>query len=148
MNLRRQRIKYLITLACLTVLLCALTCVMPLCFDSNQVAQAAVITSSSADTISTDILLSNYKTRTDGLVFDGDILKQIYQKVAGATDIEGVEAVASDTTLNNGSATAPTKIQSGLTQKQIRDNNNNGKNVIVTFGGKEWIVTSLTSNTD
>ncbi|MDE6275104.1 MAG: hypothetical protein K2M75_01050 [Clostridia bacterium] len=126
-------------------LLCALVCISPLSLDGNQMAQADTSTNSS-DTIATDLLLSDYKTRSDGMVFNGDALEQIYQKIAGKTKINDVNTVASDTTLNNGSASAPTKIQSGLTQKQIRDNYNNGKNVIVTFGGKEWIVTSLTTD--
>ncbi|MDE5756314.1 MAG: hypothetical protein K2I23_04420 [Clostridia bacterium] len=146
MKLFRQRVKYLFALSCIMLLLCALVCVAPLSFDGNNIAQSAVITSSDADTISTDILLSDYKTRVDGKVFNGDVLEQIYQKVAGKTSISDVKTVAGDTTLNNGSATAPTKMQSGLTQKQIRDNYNNGKNIIVKIDGREWIVTSLTSD--
>ncbi|MDE6362167.1 MAG: hypothetical protein K2L53_04245, partial [Clostridia bacterium] len=101
--------------------------------------------SSTADVISTDLLLNNYTTRSDGKVFNGDILSSIFEKVTGEPDANYsmLEIMARDTEGKG----AINELKSGRDATQIKTDNGN-KHVVITLGGMEWTVMALTTDAD
>mgnify|MGYP001070974249 CR=1 FL=1 len=127
---------------CLTICLALLSGIMLCCFinetNENNTADATAISPTTGEYINTDLLLSDYTTRKDGKVFNNNVLREIYQKVAGYKDITDVSTVA------NVAKSGGTNIHSGLNSAEIRSKNGN-RNVVITLGGMKWIVTSLSS---
>ncbi len=127
---------------CLTICLALLSGIMLCCFinetNENNTADATAISPTTGEYINTDLLLSDYTTRKDGKVFNNNVLREIYQKVAGYKDITDVSTVA------NVAKSGGTNIHSGLNSAEIRIKNGN-RNVVITLGGMKWIVTSLSS---
>ncbi|MDE6550293.1 MAG: hypothetical protein K2M44_02165, partial [Clostridia bacterium] len=77
-----------------------------------------------------DILLDSYADRTDGKVFDGEVMQSLYAKLTGnaAKDtIADVDALGTQTAA------------------QIRSNNGN-KDIVLTMDGQKWTVTHLTKD--
>ncbi|MDE5910888.1 MAG: hypothetical protein K2H24_01000, partial [Clostridia bacterium] len=109
----------------------------------EQTTQAAVI--SNANTISTDLLLpTRVDTNVGGKVFNTLALQELYAKLAGEnaefTNVAN-EARKKKGTYANDSVKS---IHSGMDSKDIRTANSN-RNLVVKLGGKEWIVTALTT---
>ncbi|MDE7208352.1 MAG: hypothetical protein K2O31_00540, partial [Clostridia bacterium] len=109
----------------------------------EQTTQAAVI--SNADTISTDLLLpTRVDTNVGGKVFNTLALQELYAKLAGEdaefTNVAN-EARKKKGTYANDSVKS---IHSGMDSGDIRTANSN-RNLVVKLGGKEWIVTALTT---
>ena len=127
---------------CLTICLALLSGIMLCCFinetNENNTADATAISPTTGEYINTDLLLSDYTTRKDGKVFNNNVLREVYQKVAGYKDITDVSTVA------NVAKSGGTNIHSGLNSAEIRSKNGN-RNVVITLGGMKWIVTSLSS---
>ena len=114
---------------------------------SEDIADAAVI----SDTLDLgDLLLEDYKTRTDGNVFNGNVLEKLFDKL---TPQGTAGTLANVTTQANTPDTRATGItmHNGIASDTIRSYNAasgaTGQNLIVTLGGLEWIVTSLTTET-
>ena len=77
-----------------------------------------------------DILLEGYADRTDGKVFNGEILESLYEKLTGDSnkiDISDVSAVGT------------------LSAADIRDRNG-GKDIVLTMDGQKWTVAYLTKD--
>ncbi|MDE6211278.1 MAG: hypothetical protein K2G42_04840, partial [Clostridia bacterium] len=104
-------------------------------------ADASVI--SSKVTLSGDLLLNGYKTRTDGNVFNGDVLQELYNKLVGKTGATFNDVISASKRAKSGTSSA--QMHGGLDSKDIRDLNS-GKNIVVSLGGKNWTVTSLTTD--
>ena len=109
--------------------------------NKKDSTDAAVI--SNKVTLSGDLLLDDYKTRSDGIVFNGDILKELYQRLTnmGNATYDNVLSAAKTTK----AGTSKGKIHSGLDSGDIRGKNNN-RNLVVKLGGKNWSVACLTTN--
>ncbi|MDE6491701.1 MAG: hypothetical protein K2L37_00950, partial [Lactobacillus sp.] len=101
--------------------------------------------SSTADVTTTDLLLSDYTTRTDGNVFDGKVLSSIFKKVAGDPNAtySTIEIAARNT---EGKGTGDT-MNSGRDATQIKSENGN-KHVVITLGGMQWTVVALSTDQD
>ncbi len=137
MNIRRTRSKRVSLVVCIVILLAILSCLFLNNVHTEEKANAAAIGSYPTD-VNTDLLLQGYESRNDGIVFNANVLEEIYKKVAKETTIEGVTIEA------NKAKTGNTNIHSGLNSEEIRTNNG-GNNLIITLGGKRWIVTSLST---
>ncbi|MDE6551045.1 MAG: hypothetical protein K2M44_06080, partial [Clostridia bacterium] len=77
-----------------------------------------------------NIVLNNYDERTDGKVFNSDVMKTLYALLTGdeaKSEIDDVEAL--DT----------------LTAADLRTHNNN-KDIVLTLDDKKWTVTHLTKD--
>ncbi|MDE6361735.1 MAG: hypothetical protein K2L53_02030, partial [Clostridia bacterium] len=88
------------------------------------------------------MLLNGYESRTD-VAFNGNVLQQIYQKITGNTTATYANV---NSAANSNRSTSGGAIHSGLTAAQIKNNNPSKKNIVITFGGKQWIITSLSTN--
>jgi hypothetical protein len=137
MNIRRTRSKRVSLVVCIVILLAILSCLFLNTVHTEEKANATAIGSYPTD-INTDLLLTGYETRNDGIVFNANVLEELYKKVAKATNISDVTIEA------NKAKTGNTNIHSGLNSEEIRTNNG-GNNLIITLGGKRWIVTSLST---
>ncbi len=137
MNIRRTRSNRVSLAICIAILLAILSCLFLNNVHTEEKANATAIGSYPTD-INTDLLLTGYETRNDGIVFNANVLEDIYKKVAKATNISDVTIEA------NKAKTGNTNIHSGLNSEEIRTNNG-GNNLIITLGGKRWIVTSLST---
>ena len=144
MNLskRKSRLISLISIILAILLVCSFAISM---IGNDKVGESAVITTSSADFINTDMLFSNRQGTTVGSkVFDGDLLDQLYAKLAGNNATFADVANKARTQKDTYSNTNVRSIHSGMDSADIRTANNN-KNIVVTLGGKQWIVTALTT---
>ena len=137
MNIRCTRSKRVSLVVCIVILLAILSCLFLNNVHTEEKANATAIGSYPTD-INTDLLLTGYEKRNDGIVFNANVLEDIYKKVAKATNISDVTIEA------NKAKTGNTNIHSGLNSEEIRANNG-GNNLIITLGGKRWIVTSLST---
>ena len=104
-------------------------------------ADAATLSSNTARSdVLGELLLSGDK-RKENVVFNGDVLKELYNKLVGvgATNatIDDVYEVAKEEKTGNHN------IHAGKNSGDIRKDNNN-KDIIVKVGNINWIVTSLT----
>ncbi len=110
---------------------------------AGHTADAAVISSYAQVAGGTDLLLSDYKTR-DNVVFNGNVLSDLYQKLVGTgkgyNDVDKASTIAK-------AGTEQGYIHAGLDSADIRGKNS-GQNVVVTLGGLKWSVTSLSTGTD
>ncbi len=142
MNIRRTRGKRVSLAVSIVILLVLLSCIFINSLQGDKV-KAAVI--SNADTISTDLLLpTRFDTNVGGKVFNTLALQELYAKLAGAdADFNAVADNArekKDTYAND----SVKSIHSGMDSGDIRTANSN-RNLVVKLGGKEWIVTALTT---
>ena len=145
MNLSKKKTRLITLSVCIVIsMLIALSCAVSI-VGNSEVAQGAVITASSADFISDELLLS---TRTDtavgGKVFDKAVLNKIYEKLAGSGATFSTVETKARVAKAAYSSTSVKAIHSGMNSGDIRTANNN-KNIVVKLGGKEWIVTALTT---
>ncbi|MDE6492192.1 MAG: hypothetical protein K2L37_03480, partial [Lactobacillus sp.] len=145
MNFSKKKSRLLCLSVCIVMaIVIVLSCAISI-FNNNEVANAAALNSSTADVTTTDLLLSDYTTRTDGNVFDGKVLSSIFKKVAGDTNAtySTIEKAARNT---EGKGTALT-MNSGRDATQIKSGNGN-KHVVITLGGMQWTVLALTTDAD
>ncbi|MCI8326116.1 MAG: hypothetical protein HFH71_06200, partial [Clostridia bacterium] len=77
-----------------------------------------------------DILLEGYADRTDGKVFNKDIMSELYTKLTGDKSKSGISDVDALGT---------------LTAADIRAKNE-GKDIVLTMDGQQWTVTHLTKD--
>ncbi|MDE5755479.1 MAG: hypothetical protein K2I23_00075 [Clostridia bacterium] len=138
MNFSKRINRGLCLTVCFVILLGIAFCCLIDWTGTKDTAEATAITSTTGTYVNDDLLLADYTTRNDGKVFNNNALREIYKKITGYTDITNVTTVA--TTPKSGN----TYIHSGLDSSEIRTNNDN-KNLVITLGGKKWIVTSLSS---
>ena len=78
-------------------------------FDNpSKDADAAILSSSNSDILSTDLLMTNYTSRSDGKIFNGDVLSNIYKRITtnktNATILD-VETAAKDSVGKNTNTT-------------------------------------------
>ena len=135
---------------CLTVCIALLLSIVFCCLidwtnTKNDVVDAATLSSKVSVGKGDDLLLDDYDTRSDGNVFNGNVLSDLYVKLLG----EGMSYndVAQEAKKTRGGALNG-EIHSGIDSSQIRDRNKVdgvGTNVVVKLGGLEWIVTSLST---
>ncbi|MDE5618634.1 MAG: hypothetical protein K2I79_04025, partial [Clostridia bacterium] len=89
-----------------------------------------------------NVLLSDYATRSDGKVFDGDILQAMYAQITG--DKNATLSTVSDKI----DASTAYGGQNIYNSNDIRNanksiNSNTGKDIVLTMDGMQWTVTSL-----
>ena len=97
--------------------------------QSNVMAAGGTTLPDSAAVKTEELTLDGYENRTDGKVFDAQILQDLYKKLTG-----------------NANAAIGTVGALGTQNSADFRGRNNGKDVVVTLGGKEWVATYLTTN--
>ncbi len=126
-----NRYRLITGLSAAVVIVAVLLCFCFIPFDN--INDAFAFTSSNITLGSVDIgniLLDGYEDRTDGKVFNGEIMESLYEKLTGnnnKTDISDVSAVGT------------------LTAADIRAKNGN-KDIVLTMNGQQWTVTHLTKD--
>ncbi|MDE5755924.1 MAG: hypothetical protein K2I23_02415, partial [Clostridia bacterium] len=144
MNLRKHRSKLIYLTSIIVAMLIVISFAISL-IGSNEVGESAVITTSSADFIETDLLIgkNTRSTQVNGNVFNATALEKLYSKLAGENatfaDVEDNAKAQKNTYANN----SVKSIHSGMDSQDIRTAN--GKNIVVKLDGKDWIVTALTT---
>ncbi|MDE6757644.1 MAG: hypothetical protein K2J89_00030, partial [Clostridia bacterium] len=121
MDIRKKKFKGICLVSAL-VILCFLSVIS--FFMPNNSADAVSDSSSTRE-----LLLTNYATRSDGLVFDGDNLSVFYKQLTGTATYEKVEELASGK-LNSDNFRA----------------NNDGNDITVKINGLVWNVMYLSTN--
>ncbi len=138
-------------------------------FATNNTRTAEAYTSGSVPTENNvgDIVLSDYASRSDGLVFNGNALNDIFGKLVASTttsattttaDLSAAKTAVSnsdsivvgngtrtgttDTTVVNGVSTQPKSINFSTMQTNL-----GGAPITLTFGGYDWTVVYATTNT-
>ena len=119
MDFSKRLNKWLCLTVCITMLLGVSLCCFVSGESSQDVAEATAISPGTGLYINDDLLLDDYTTRHDGKVFNNNVLREIYEKVTGYTDIANVTSVA------NTSKSGAKNIHSGLNSAEIRDKNEN-----------------------
>ncbi|MDE7208577.1 MAG: hypothetical protein K2O31_01710, partial [Clostridia bacterium] len=125
---------------CLTISVLILLCITFCCFalsaGSNEIAEAIA----NKVSIGTDLLHNNYTKVADGKYFNADVLSSLYEYLAGTgATYKTVEL------LSQSPKTGTNAISNGIDSADIRGNND-GKDLVIKFGGLNWIVTSLTTD--
>ncbi|MDE6870013.1 MAG: hypothetical protein K2J75_04725, partial [Clostridia bacterium] len=125
---------------CLTISILILLCITFCCFAlsvcSNEIAEAIA----NKVSIGTDLLHNNYTKVADGKYFNADVLSSLYEYLAGTgATYKTVEL------LSQSPKTGTNAISNGIDSADIRGNND-GKDLVIKFGGLNWIVTSLTTD--
>ncbi|MDE7190863.1 MAG: hypothetical protein K2O35_00090, partial [Clostridia bacterium] len=138
MNFSKRLKKGLYLSICFAILSSMILCCFISETSTNNITEAIAISPSTGEYVNTDLLLDDYTTRNDGKVFNNNVLREVYKKVTGYTDISNVRSVA------NVAKSGVTNIHSGLNSAEIRGKNDN-KNLVITLGGMKWIVTSLST---
>ena len=141
MDIKKRKLTSIIAISLLTVLILFVSAIFYI--SEPKSASAAVLNNTNSDILTNDLLLSDYTTRGDGSVFNGNVLLDIYKRVTGNENATyaNIETDARNTSGKNTNIT----MHSGKDAKQIKTNNKN-KNIVVTLGGMQWMVTSLTTN--
>jgi len=107
---------------------------------SNKNAEAMIPSDIANSTKISEITLKDYSTRNDGKAFNAFNLSQIYASLTGNSNasFSDVESLVAGT--YNLSAVT---LSNAYTSAQIRSANG-GKNVVIKFGGYEWVASYLT----
>jgi len=107
---------------------------------SNKNAEAMIPSDIANSTKISEITLKDYSTRNDGKTFNASNLSQIYASLTGNSNasFSDVESLVAGT--YNLSAVT---LSNAYTSAQIRSANG-GKNVVIKFGGYEWVASYLT----
>ncbi|MDE5990171.1 MAG: hypothetical protein K2H36_01135, partial [Clostridia bacterium] len=143
MDIRKRKIKGYFVLSAIVILcLCFVSAVS--FFAPQNAVDGAVI--SNATKINTDLLLTSRDTTVGGRVFNADALSELYKEL-GASSTATFSTVSSKahTLKNTYSNSSVFSIHSGMTSADIRSASLSKKNIVVTLGGKEWIVVALTT---
>ncbi|MDE7216392.1 MAG: hypothetical protein K2O08_06245, partial [Clostridia bacterium] len=141
MDIRKKKIKGIFVLTVL-IILCLFGASVMSFFTPGLSANANETSGFTEVMNGDDLLLNDYKTRQDGMVFDGKVLADLYTKLCG--EGKTYENVRIDSQLNK-AGTTKGEIHSGLDSEDIRKKND-GNNVIVNLGGLQWIIVSLTTD--
>ena len=159
---KRKIVSAILSVLCAAVLFCGF-------FATNNTRTAEAYTSGSVPTENNvgDIVLSDYASRSDGLVFNGNALNDIFGKLVASTttsattttaDLSAAKTAVSnsdsivvgngtrtgttDTTVVNGVSTQPKSINFSTMQTNL-----GGAPITLTFGGYDWTVVYATTNT-
>ncbi|MCX4362861.1 MAG: hypothetical protein OSJ74_05720, partial [Clostridia bacterium] len=109
------------------------------CFINNDNSANAI---TDKVVISDDLLNKNYSSIENKKYFNADVLSQLYEKLLGkGADYAQVETASKKT------KSGIENIHSGLNSYEIRGKNG-GSDVVLKLAGINWIVTSLTSDSD
>ena len=121
---------------CILILLCFTIYGFVVSVSTNEVAEA--ITNKAI--IGSDLLNVNYTNVVDGKYFNASVLSQLYECLAGT-------GATFDTVknLSQSPKTGANAISNGIDSADIRSKNG-GKDLVIKFGGLNWIVTSLTTD--
>ena len=123
---RKNRQRITIAVMSAVIILCmALSCMV--IGTNTKKADAIVSTGNTVDL--GDLLLSDYKTRTDNNVFDGEKMNTLFEKLTGVSNADYDQVVASSKT--------------GRNSANFREG---GKDLVITIGGYSWNIVYL-SNT-
>ncbi len=126
-----KRYRCISALAAAIVIVAVLLC---FCFVSfNNINDVFAFTASNINSGAVDvgdILLEGYADRTDGKVFNKDIMSELYTKLTGDKSKSGISDVDALGT---------------LTAADIRAKNE-GKDIVLTMDGQKWTVTHLTKD--
>ncbi len=145
MDIRNRKTRGIFALFVIIILCVFFISVLSL-FTQNSSVDGAVIGTGKADFIKTDLLLTSRDTTVGGRVFNASALSELYQKITGdsnanfstvASKAHAIKSMYSDSSVKS--------IHSGMTSEDIRKANTSKKNIVLTLGGKEWIVVALTS---
>ncbi|MDE6492629.1 MAG: hypothetical protein K2L37_05740, partial [Lactobacillus sp.] len=93
-----------------------------------------------------DLLLTDYTSRTDNMVFDSDTLSKLYAALTPVGTDGTYENMAAQANATDTRVTGAT-LHYGITSQKMRDYNG-GNNISVTLGGYEWIAVALTVTDD
>ena len=140
------------------IILFVIATVMNLALLFNEKKEASAYTSGATPATLGSLTFSDYATRTDGNIFDGDILKKLYGAIASkstATYAEALAAVKSSVSSVTGSASTGNTITQSQSMNfaKLKSNAGGGKTsgnaITVNFGGFKWnVVYATVSNGD
>lgn len=71
-----------LVICCIVLLPMILMAVTSIFHDENKIAQGYVSSGASIGSLT----LADYATRTDGYVFDGDVIQKLYDKITGSSN--------------------------------------------------------------
>ncbi|MDE7336860.1 MAG: hypothetical protein K2N32_01965, partial [Clostridia bacterium] len=126
MDIRKRKVKGIYVLSVLIILCLCLASVMNM-FVSERKANALIAGASTTNI--GELLLDNYATRADKMVFNGDNLSILYQKLTRTANYEEFKKIAADT----------------LNSDDFRTNND-GQDVTVQINELLWNVAYLSTN--
>ncbi|MDE7191493.1 MAG: hypothetical protein K2O35_03410, partial [Clostridia bacterium] len=118
-----------------------LSCILMI-YSTNKHAEAILSNSANATYIG-ELLLNSDGERIGSKVFNGNILEKLYSRLSinNSTSFKDVEDAASAIP-----AQTNNELRSGKTANQLRSTNSDGNSTVVTLGGMNWLVTSLTKD--
>ena len=128
MDIRKRKIKGILALS--QILIYLVFILSAVFFLTNKTASALTTTSPTVKV--GELLLDDYENedeKTSKMIFDGDALSDLYEKI---TNING--------------ATLSDLINIGDKDSSYFRQSNNGKDIIVELGGKQWTATYLTTD--
>ena len=128
MDTRKRKLRGIFVLSVLIILCLSVASVISY-FIPNKSADA--ISDLSTATNIGELLLDNYATRADKMVFNSDKLSTLYKQLTGTATYDKVEELSEKTLNGNNFRT-----------------NNNGKDIMVTINGLLWNATFLSRNID
>ena len=128
MDIRKRKLRGIFVLSVLIILCLSVASVISY-FIPNKSADA--ISDLSNATNIGELLLNDYTTRTDNMVFNGSNLELLYKQLTGTATYDKVEEL-SEKTLNSDNFRT----------------NNDGKDITVTINGLVWNATYLSRNRD
>ncbi|MDE6551021.1 MAG: hypothetical protein K2M44_05950, partial [Clostridia bacterium] len=123
------------------VIAAIVVCAVLICFGFVSFDNAGDVFAFSADNLTEDaivdigdILLKDYADRSDGKVFDGEVMQSLFAKLTGDADkntIDDVDDLLQDV--------------DEVTALQMYTKNGN-KDIVLTMDGRQWTVTHLTKD--
>ncbi len=128
MDIRKRKLRGIFVLSVLIILCLSVASVISY-FIPNKSADA--ISDLSTATNIGELLLNNYATRADKMVFNGSNLELLYKQLTGTATYDKVEELSENT----------------LNSDNFRTNND-GKDITVTINGLVWNATYLSRNRD
>jgi hypothetical protein len=133
-NILKKNKKYIITTLSIALIFSILFVMLFLGVSENRKANAVT---NFKNTIQIgDLTLSNYESRTDGKVFDGNQLQKLYDTLLGTSGatLQDVKDALNDSSTGM------------LNSAYFRTKNSSKVDVVVTLGGMRWIATLLSVN--
>ena len=122
-----------------------------LSFSGQNVLNSNAYTAGTTPASIGSLTLSDYATRGDGKVFDGDVLDKLYSAILNTSDKKTYDDVLSAVQNSTSEITGKTTDTSKNLNSQPHSMNfsqiNNGNAITVDFGGYKWNVVYLTTNT-
>ncbi len=121
-----------------------------LSFSGQNVPNSNAYTAGSTPASIGSLTLSDYATRGDGKVFDGDVLDKLYSAILGTTSTttytDLYNAVNSHKSVTTGTTSTGQDVNTQDHSMGFKDMNG-GNAITVDFGGYKWNVVYATTNT-